>query len=369
MLGLGIIAPLMPVYAESLGATGIWLGIIFSAFSLSRAIFTPIIGRISDRSGRKKFIISGLLLYSIVSLLYSFAGNVYCLTGIRFIHGFASALVVPIAMAYIGETTEKGKEGSVMGIFSMALFLGMGAGPFLGGFLNDVLGLASAFYAMAGLTAIAFLIALLFLPDIRSSEEAKANKLIPFKKIIQNNVLKGLILFRIINAIGRGGLMSFLPIFASRINIASSQVGVLLSVNIFLTALLQKPFGRLADRYNRFYLLIIGSIIGTFALVLVPLSSNFRELFIISSIMGIGGAVALPPATAITVEIGQKIGMGIAMGIFSTAMSIGMVVAPLLSGVVMDVLGLESVFYVAAIVSFLGTLVFYHYIRAGSNPQ
>ena len=60
MLGLGIVAPLMPLYAESLGATGLWLGLIFSGFSLTRAVFTPVMGRFSDRLGRKPFITAGL---------------------------------------------------------------------------------------------------------------------------------------------------------------------------------------------------------------------------------------------------------------------------------------------------------------------
>jgi len=56
MLGIGIIAPLLPLYAESMGATGIWVGIIFAGFSISQAMFLPIIGKLSDRSGRKLFI-------------------------------------------------------------------------------------------------------------------------------------------------------------------------------------------------------------------------------------------------------------------------------------------------------------------------
>ena len=52
MLGVGIISPLLPLYAENLGATGIWLGVIFSSFSITRAVFMPFIGKLSDRWGR-----------------------------------------------------------------------------------------------------------------------------------------------------------------------------------------------------------------------------------------------------------------------------------------------------------------------------
>lgn len=365
MLGLGIIAPLMPIYARSLGASGIWLGIIFSGYSLSRAIFMPIIGKLSDKRGRKKFITSGLLLYSVISLFYLLAGEVYYLTTVRLFHGLASAMVIPVAMAYIGEIAEKGKEGRYMGTFNMALLLGMGSGPFLGGILNESFGIGSVFYAMAGLTAIAFLITLIFLPDMRYSGTRKMGNPISFREIIKNNVMKGLLLYRVITAMGRGGIMAFLPIFASRIDITSSQVGIIISFHIFLIALLQNPFGRLADRHNKFFLVLIGSGVGALALLLTPIARNFWQLFFISSIMGFGGATSMPSAVAITVEVGQRLGMGVSMGLFNTAMSVGMIAAPLISGVVMDIVGIKSVFFVAGVISLLGTFVFYHYIRRG----
>ncbi len=68
MLGMGIIAPLMPLYAESMGASGLSLGIMYAGFALSRAIFMPFIGRLSDSRGRKRFMVIGLLAYITVSL-------------------------------------------------------------------------------------------------------------------------------------------------------------------------------------------------------------------------------------------------------------------------------------------------------------
>ncbi len=90
MLGVGIIAPLLPLYADNLGATGIWLGVIFAGFSVSRAIVMPIFGRLSDRSGRKLFICIGLLSYAIISLGFIWANSLLQLALIRFLHGIAA---------------------------------------------------------------------------------------------------------------------------------------------------------------------------------------------------------------------------------------------------------------------------------------
>ena len=79
------------------------------------------------------YIAIGLLAYTIISLSYTLASNIYQLTSIRMLHGAASCMVIPIAKAYIGDLIPEGKEGTFINLFSMSMFLGMGAGPFLGG--------------------------------------------------------------------------------------------------------------------------------------------------------------------------------------------------------------------------------------------
>lgn len=369
MLGLGIVAPLMPLFAESLGATGLWLGIIFSGFSLTRALFTPLVGKISDRVGRKLFITLGLFFYSLFSFSYTLAGDVYTLTGVRLLHGLASAMVIPIAMAYVGETTEKGREGEVMGTFGISLFLGMGSGPVIGGFLNDAFGMDANFYALAGLTGAGFLLTLFLLPEVEVENKEDSRGRATIRAIMRNRLMRGLVLFRITSAMRRGGVLAFLPILASRLAITPSEVGILLTTIIYITALLQRSFGKLADRHDKVILVVAGSLIGAAGLFSLPFARSFREFLAIGAVMGIGGGLSVPPATALTVKVGVDMGMGASMGLFNSAMSAGMVVAPLLSGIVMDVYGVDTIFYVNAVIVALGTAGFFLLARGeGAGP-
>jgi len=122
MLGSGIVVPLLPLYAESLEASGLWLGLIFAAFPLSRTLATPVFGRLSDRKGRKLFISIGLLTYAIISFGFIYTNTVSQLVLMRFLHGLAGALILPVAQAYVGDISPPGEEGKWMG-YANAAFL------------------------------------------------------------------------------------------------------------------------------------------------------------------------------------------------------------------------------------------------------
>ncbi len=375
MLGLGIVAPLLPVYARSMGLTGVGVGLIFAGFSLSRGLLMPFVGGFSDTRGRKQFIVAGLLLYALISPCYIFAHNLFSLMLVRILHGFASALVFPIAMAYVGDITSQGEEGVSMGTFNMSFFLGMGSGPVLGGILKDVFGFSAVFYTMAIMTGVAFLIVLLFLPDKhfhngkRGERENVWEDRNLFRIFLRSEYLKNLFFLRIVVSLGRGGLLAFLPIFAARIGITPSQVGVIISFNIFLTAFLQRFFGKLLDKYSRGLIIIGGIVLSAVALFFVPVAENFVQLLLLSVLMGVGGAMLIPAVTMMVVPAGRKFGMGVMMGLFSSAISLSMILAPLLSGMVMDTFGIKAVFYTGGIVTFTGGMVFYMFEKKREKEE
>lgn len=367
MLGLGIIGPLMPVYAKNLGATGFLLGLIFSVFSISRLIFMPFIGKVSDRVGRKLFISVGLLIYTMASIGYIFSKNVYELVGIRFVHGFASAMVLPIAMAYIAEISPKGREGAYMGFFNTSFFLGMGLGPFLGGFLTDYSGkFQTAFISMGILTAVALILVLLFLPE-RKKTSFEPAKSVSFRSMLRNKIVRGLFVFRSVSALGRASVMAFLPLLAINMKISTSQVGLLISLAILTIAIMQWPFGKLSDRMGRVPFIIFGSTIGAIALILMPSSKGFFPILSLCIIMGLGGSISMPAASALIAQAGRKTGMGSTMGLFNMAMSLGMITAPLISGILMDVAGIKSVFYFGGSISLLSIVIFWFMVRGESS--
>ncbi|MFC2002262.1 MFS transporter [Chloroflexota bacterium] len=365
MLGAGIVAPLLPLYAESLGATGIWIGAIFAGFAISRTVFTPVFGRLSDRSGRKLFISIGLILYATISLGFVWTGTVYQLVLMRFLHGASAAMIVPIAQAYIGDVCPEGEEGRWMGYANAAFFTGFGFGPFIGGVLTEHFGIDASFLTMGGLNLVAFLVAALFLPEVSRRKLAANPAQLSFRKMSGSSTVKGIFSFRLGFSLSRGAFAAFLPIFATiNLGLSPTFVGTLLAIHFLLRSLLGVVGGRVADRLSRRVLMVIGSLINLTFLALIPLTHSFGQLLWLCIFGSLGGALAQPASLALSVEEGRKYGMGLTIAMFSMAMSIGMAIGPILAGVIADVASVNSVFYFGAAMGFAGAALFVWFTRS-----
>ncbi len=358
MTGAGIIVPIIPLYAKTLGANGLWLGAIFAGFSIGRTVLMPAVGKASDRSGRKYFIVFGLMVYALSCLGYVYAKDAAQLLTVRVIQGFSSAMVVPVAMAYIGEMSPEESEGSYMGLFTVSLFLGFGFGPILGGLLMDSIGYAGDFLAMGVLCCVAFLVVLFYLPESGpsrlSGEESPS-----YRTILKDNSMRGISCYRFSSAFSRGSVMAFLPLYANSVlHLDSLHIGAIVSSSILLTSLLQIPFGRLADRFSRKKLIVCSNLLYFAGIVLIPYTASFPEILTVNILLGIFGAFSLPAASALAVVKGRTYGMGAAMAVFNVAMSLGLSCGPILCGLVLDSLGMRAVFYFCMVQGIVGTFVF-----------
>ncbi|HDN58904.1 MAG TPA: MFS transporter [Candidatus Marinimicrobia bacterium] len=369
--GISIVTPLIPIYMREMGASGFILGAIFSGFSFSRLVFMPIIGKLSDKNGRKVFIVTGLGGYTVISLLYVIAKTPLQLVLIRVFHGFFSAMVFPVVMAYVGDRTTKGREGRTMGTLNSAVFMGMAGGPLLGGVVKDIFDMKHVFYLMTAMVGIGMLLTLFFLPEHRDIRMEKSCELAEdggnvfslYLKAMKDRIVLGIFLFRMSYAMLRASLLSFLPVFASNLSFSSSEIGVLVSLNVVFSALFQRTFGKFADRHNRYRMVLFGMLLGAVFVMVLPFLGNKMLLFIISALLGLTGAVSIPAATAIVVKVGNKYGMGFSMGLFNMAMSLGMIIAPLFLGFIMDLLRVDYVFIISGIITFLMAGAYFFMLR------
>ena len=351
MLGLGIVAPLMAIYATDLGASGLSLGIMYSSFSLSRAIFMPVTGGLSDRKGRKNFMIAGLITYAAISILYTLAANIYQLALIRLLQGVASAMVIPVAQAYVGNLIPKGKEGTYMSRFTMSMYLGVGIGPLLGGTLAEFWNITSVFYVMGGFAALALALLWPLVPRITPPRRQDKAKSVPVMTMIRDNKVKAISLYMASRAVFRQSIVAFLPILAvNTLGMSTSSLGLVLSLYLLSGAVAQGIFGPIADRFNKNVLIIFGSVVAPVFVFFLPGMHSTQGFLAILVPVALISALSRVSAMAISVEVGAKYGrMGSSMGVINGAMSLGQFVGPLAFGYVMDRFGVGSIFTYGAI--------------------
>jgi len=241
----------------------------------------------------------------------------------------------------------------------------------MGGALMDFFGVNTAFYVMGALSIISCSLVLFLLPKIKKNSPGKMQQRSSYRKILSNNIVLGASTFRFISSFGRGILSCFMPLLASQLlSLKGWEIGLIISCNLLLIALLQAPFGKMADFFSRPKLIIIGYAIFAISLFILPFSRNFTELLAVNLVMGLSGAIALPPASAMIVEEGRKLGMGSTMGLFNMAMSFGLAGGPLLSGIFVERLGLGSPFYIASVAAGIGIIIFIIFLhRAQPSAQ
>lgn len=393
-MGLGILSPILPAYVDQFAASSLILGMVFAAYSLSRTLFMPPVGRLSDRFGRKPFIVAGLAVYTAVSPLYTLADSVLQLGLVRFLQGLAAAMLMPVAMAYVGSLAPRGREGLTMGTFTSAFFMGLGFGPLIGGALRDRFSMDAAFYGMGAMAALALIVTTIILPgdrkDISGRGWIEKEPGSPASKRQEGDEdgglygsasgtmtsegaappepgaaeqrrarrLAGLLFFRFCRATGIGFVWVLMPLYAvTELGITAFQVGVLLSVNTFLTTLLQSALGYMSDRVGHVRTAAAGALMAAAATAAISWCRDFGQLVVVSLFLGLSGAFIVPAGSALAVAIGRTRGMGKTMGLYNSSLSLGTLVGPVAGGLIMDRLGSAAVFPTAGAIGVVGLAV------------
>jgi DHA1 family multidrug resistance protein-like MFS transporter len=359
--GVGIVVPLLPVYAHDLGASGLYIGLIFGAFSLSRTFFLPYFGRQSDKRGRKPFIVTGLFSYAVISVAFILSTGVESLIVIRFVQGITSAMIMPVVQAYVGDITPEGKEGWVMGLFNMSLFIGLSAGPLIGGVIKDRFSLEGAFICMGILSIIGFALSLVLLPPrIEERVVRKGRPPVGWSTLLTDRTITGLFFFRLAYTACIGIIWGFLPVFADiEFSLSASAIGILVMLGVFVSGVVQVPMGWLADQINRKAMVVSGGLVVTGAVYAFTHANGFQDMFWASVVFGVGGGIAMPALMAAAVLRGSRIdAMGSVMALLTVGHSLGMLLGSVLAGIMMDWFQLRQAFVLGALVMAAGTLLF-----------
>jgi DHA1 family multidrug resistance protein-like MFS transporter len=347
LLGLSMVSPILPHYAESFQISYTLVGFVISSFAITRMLLDMPAGFLSRKYDKKVIMIAGLILIVISSLL---AGNAYSyevLIIARMIEGAGSALYVTSATVFIAQIVDTERRGQLMSMYTGMLLLGTIFGPTFGGIIAATYDIRAPFFAYAIVVSFGIPTTLI-LPKIDNSEtttsfETKTSPLRDVWSILTypSFLIATLATFTLFFL--RTGVRSTLvPLFAdNNIGLDSGEIGLILTLAGITTAVTMVPMGGVSDRIGRKIPLIICLLMSAGVTIWIPFSTNMLELSICMAVYGLVIGLSGPLAAFVT-DVSPEDKIEVSMGLYRMISDIGYIIGPSLLGYLADISAANS---------------------------
>lgn len=362
MVGFGIIIPVIPFYAEEIGATPTQLGLLMAVYSLMQLLFAPMWGRISDRIGRKPIIMVGILGLSLSFFLMAISTELWMLFAARIIGGFLSSANMPTVMAYVADITSEEDRGKGMGIIGASVGLGFIFGPAIGGIFSQS-SLSIPFYLAGATSLITFLFVTFFLKESLSAEQRNSQKKENTSLLKAfTGPLSMLFILQLFVSLSLAGLEATFAYFAAeKAGLASVELGYIFMIMGLAGAFVQGGLvGRLTKKLGEGAVIQMGIVISAAGFGLILLTEGFGTAALFLTIFGIGNGLIRPSVSSLLTKKSTA-GHGSTTGLLSSFDSLGRIIGPPLGGWLFTIaIGLP---YVSGIVLSVIALILYQFYQ------
>ena len=340
MIGFGIVIPVLPLYAEGsrFGATENQLAWIVGIYSLLQLVCAPIIGKISDRVGRRPVLAVSILGTAAGFAILGSATTVTMLIIGRIIDGISGGNI-STAMACIADSTSRKERSRNMGIVGAAFGLGFVIGPALGGVLSKHFGLAVPFYFAAGLALVNAILVIVRLPETLTPEvRARAREKASLGEVFGGGRAGTVVIALLSQIAGVTGFSVMTALFAlfcaKRYGYDSAHVGYVLAYVGILGALMQGGvLRRLLVKPIEKPLAIIGTAVlaaSMAALAVLPIGSGLGMLLLACAGISIGNSLSTPTLNGLASRAVDAHAQGRLMGMMQSAGGLGRFLGPML---------------------------------------
>ena len=344
-LSISLWTPLLPVYAQKLGATYLDIGLIGAAGGAPYMILPFIAGSLSDRHGRKRFYYTGLALTAATSALFTVTNNVQQVILVRAFSGIAYSLIWPSSEALISDLTTLTERTRSLGYFTSSWAFGMLVAPPIGGRIVQTASFAILFLTslVVGITATMF--AVLGLKTLREEKtqndmsRSKANTMV---------VLLPVFLVAVALSTALGVAFNIFPAYLNNLGMDPFQIGVIFAA-LGLTRAITFSQTSYATKIGENLSMMIGLIILAVSLFATSTATMFTEIIAVVAFLGVGMGILGPLSVSVTSKMATKEKTGAAIGATESFYGLGWGLGPLMGGVVAETLGPTTPYVVTAI--------------------
>ncbi len=362
--GFGLILPLLPFWAQHLGANPIGVGLILTMYALAQFIFTPILGTLSDRYGRKPIIFSSLLIEAASLALSALAWSLPILLLARFIGGLGASNIGS-AQAVVSDTTSPTDRAKGMGLIGASIGLGFVIGPALGGVLAP-LGPSIPFWAATGVALLNALLVLFFLPEtlqrqdrLMQTESARSNFFAGITRAMRYPVVIRLIAINLIFTVAFTAMEAIFPLFTQHTyGWGAPQNGYIFTYIGVIIVLMQGGLvGQLVKHWNEQAIMVVGLIMLAVGLTMLAFSTQLAILLVTLGILSVGEGAVTPLVSTLLSFASPTDAQGETLGLAQGMAGLGRIVGPVAAGSIYAIGGPTMPFIASGILVVLATVI------------
>lgn len=372
LIGFGIVVPILGRYAERYGANGFQVGLLFASFSLAQLVCAPILGKWSDRIGRKPVIVVSLIGTAIGSLLTGAANSLWLLFVGRIVDG-ASGGSLSVAQAAVADISTPEQRPKLVGMMGAAFGVGFVLGPAIGG-LSALGGPHVPFYVAAALAAANAVAAIIRLPETRPRGTAadempagpsglpappSAHDHVTIEPATRPRVLRQLAMVGFITTFAFAAFEATFSLFGSdRFDLTEGSTAALfLVVGVVLVAIQGGLYGRIVARWGVGATFRGGLALVAVGLAVLAFSATWPVLILALVLLAVGQGCASPSITEIVSEVAPTDARGAALGFQQSSYAVARVVGPPIAGLLFDHAGVPSPYIAGALLCVVGLVL------------
>jgi MFS transporter, DHA1 family, tetracycline resistance protein len=361
--GFGIIIPLLPFWAQHLGANPFQVGLILTMYSLAQFVFLPILGHLSDRYGRRPIIFWSLIVEAASFALTALAGSLPILLLARFIGGLGAANLGS-AQAVVADTTTPQDRAKGMGVIGAAVGLGFVFGPALGGGLA-VMGSTVPFWFAGGLALVNAVIVFRLLPEthpVSARSAAFERQRIPFAGLaesIHRSAILRLLGINLLYTLAFSAMEALFPLFSEHTFgwKATQNAYLFVYVGIIMVIMQAGLVGRLAKRWGVHALLLSGLVLLAAGLLLLPGSTRLMILLWAVGLLSAGSGMVAATSSTLASLVTPRHEQGRTLSTIQSIGGLGRIIGPVAAGAIYALAGAGAPFEVGGVLILIAMLV------------
>lgn len=324
-----MIIPELPNHLSQMGG-GEHKGLIIALFTLTAGISRPFSGKLTDKWGRVPVMAIGSIVCFVCGFLYPIISSIAGFFFLRLIHGFSTGFKPTATAAYVADIIPPNRWGEALGMHGLAFSIGSAIGPALGSFIAQNYGIDLMFYT-SSLFAILSIIIVMNMKETLQNKHRFSLRLLQVQKheIIEWRALPAAIV-TLLSYTAYGTILTLIPDWSEHLGIANK--GLFFTAYTLATIGIRFFSGKMADRYGRIRVMLVGIVILAVSVLFLGLSSSVQGLIWGAVIYGIGGGILSPAVNAWTIDLSLPQHRGKAMATMYIALEIGIGGGALLAG-------------------------------------